>query len=359
MKEQIEQRKRFIINTAFWALILILIIFVLRYIAPLFLPFIIGFVIAWLLRPLVCWLARKAKIKEKLAGVLITVLVYLIIGLLLTLGGSQLVSLALSFFSRLPEFGTEVLAPAAVTLAEWVAQTLGDIFPDLAKTSTETLPLTIADIQGTLLSISSSALTILTNLSAKIPGLLVTVLFTLMTTMVISSSYRQVVEFLVRQIPASHQQLFFKIRDDAILTVGKYLVAYLKIMFITFLELFIGLSLLGVKAAVFVALGIAIFDILPVLGTGGILLPWALLALIQGEFMMATGVLLLYIFITVIRNIIEPKIVGDQLGMHPLITLVAIYAGFRFMGILGMFLFPVTIQILIELHQAEDVTLWK
>jgi len=130
-------------------------------------------------------------------------------------------------------------------------------------------------------------------------------------------------------------------------------------MFITLLELFVGMLILGVKGAFLVALGIAIFDILPVLGTGGVLLPWSLLMFVQGNLVMGFGLLALYVFITVVRNIMEPRIVGGQLGMHPLITLCAIYAGFRFMGLLGMFLFPVTIQILIELHRAEDIKLWK
>ena len=91
-------------------------------------------------------------------------------------------------------------------------------------------------------------------------------------------------------------------------------------MSITFVELVIGLTLIGVDNALIIAFVIAVFDILPVLGTGGIMIPWTVITALQGNYPLALGLLLVYLVVTGVRNIIEPKIVGSQIGLHPVIT---------------------------------------
>lgn len=109
--------------------------------------------------------------------------------------------------------------------------------------------------------------------------------------------------------------------------------------------------ILRIPYAVFVALAIAVFDILPVLGTGGILLPWAVVLIIIGNVPLAIGIFVLYVVVTAIRNTIEPKIVGRQIGLHPLATLIAMFIGLKFFGIIGVFVFPVTLAILANMEK--------
>ena len=96
---------------------------------------------------------------------------------------------------------------------------------------------------------------------------------------------------------------------------------------------------------------IAVFDILPILGTGGILLPWAAVLFVMGNKPLAAGILILYVIITVIRNIVEPKIVGKQIGLHPLVTLMAMFLGLKTFGIIGMIVLPVSLAVLINLEK--------
>ena len=122
-------------------------------------------------------------------------------------------------------------------------------------------------------------------------------------------------------------------------------------MLITFVELSIGLSVLGVRNAIPIAFGISMFDILPVLGTGGIVLPLAVFSLLTKNYFLGIGLLVLYAAVTIIRNFIEPKIIGDQLGLNPIVTIISIYLGFVWIGVGGMILMPITVQILLTLHR--------
>ena len=120
-----------------------------------------------------------------------------------------------------------------------------------------------------------------------------------------------------------------------------------------------GLTVLKVPGAVLIAACIAVFDILPVLGTGGIMIPWAILSLITGDFFRGFGLLILYLVITVIRNIIEPKIVGHQVGLHPVVTLASMLAGLNLFGIIGLFGFPITLSLLKNLNDRGVIHIFK
>ena len=130
-------------------------------------------------------------------------------------------------------------------------------------------------------------------------------------------------------------------------------------MSITFVELSIGLSIIGIKHAVLVAFSIALFDILPVLGTGGIMIPWTVLTAIRGDFLLALGLLTVYVVVTVIRNIIEPKIVGSQLGLHPVVTLCSMFVGAQLLGVVGLFGFPIGLSLLRYLNDNGVIKVFR
>jgi len=121
----------------------------------------------------------------------------------------------------------------------------------------------------------------------------------------------------------------------------KYVKAYAGLMLITFAELALGLSILKVDGAISVAAMTAVIDILPVLGTGIVVIPWSIIEFIKGNTPLAIGLAVLYLIIMVVRNILEPKLVGKQIGLHPLIMLICIYVGVRAFGFIGLFALPV------------------
>lgn len=107
--------------------------------------------------------------------------------------------------------------------------------------------------------------------------------------------------------------------------------------------------------AVIVALVIAVFDILPVLGTGGVLLPWAAVMLVTGNYSFAAGLFILYLVITIVRNSLEPRSVGKQMGLHPLITLIAMFVGLELGGLAGLILLPMAVVILVNMKKSGAV----
>ena len=142
-----------------------------------------------------------------------------------------------------------------------------------------------------------------------------------------------------------------KIKLILINKVFKIIKGYVIIMFITFVELSIGLLLLKINNAILIALLIAILDLLPVLGTGTVLIPWGIINLILGNYFIGFALIILYVAILVIRNVIEPKIISKQVGLHPLITLLCIFIGLKLFGVLGMLILPVITIMLFDLYK--------
>ena len=132
-----------------------------------------------------------------------------------------------------------------------------------------------------------------------------------------------------------------------------YIRSYSFLFLLTFAELCAGMFLLGMPYPALLALGIAVFDILPVLGTGGVLLPWAAVLFIIEEHGLAIGLLVLYLVILVVRNMVEPRIVGRQIGLHPLATLAALFLGLKLFGLVGLVAFPVALTVLVNFSREE------
>ncbi|MBO7250524.1 MAG: sporulation integral membrane protein YtvI [Clostridia bacterium] len=130
----------------------------------------------------------------------------------------------------------------------------------------------------------------------------------------------------------------------------KYLRAYLLIMLITFAEVSVGLLILRVPYAFLIALGVALVDMLPIFGTGAVLIPWAIVSFILKDVGTATGLLIIYGVATIVREVIEPKIIGASLGIHPLITLFAMFASLRFFGVAGLLLSPFILIMIKEIR---------
>jgi sporulation integral membrane protein YtvI len=142
-------------------------------------------------------------------------------------------------------------------------------------------------------------------------------------------------------LPVRVREKLPALRERASWFARRYLRAYLLLWLITFAEMFLGLSILGIPYAFLLAILIAVVDFLPVLGTGTVLIPWAACSLLTGNQRTGFGLLILYGVSVIVREVAEPRLVGAQLGIHPLLSLFAMYAGLRFFGLPGMLLSPV------------------
>jgi len=357
-REQTESRKAFLINLMYYGAIALIIWGTFRYIISWFMPFIIGFAIAAFFNPAIRLLEKRIRIGRKAIASIVVVLGYAVLVTLLTLIVLQVAALLRDLFTFLPDYVKDYIIPSLTSIdisfdsflsfpPEWQQQ-----LKDIQNSITQSLTSFI----GTL---SSAGLTLVTNITKGVPAFLVSLVFTILASFFLSCQYERAKSFILAQLSEKSRILVHTVKETLSDTILRYLKGYLKIMLITFVELSIGLTVTGVPNSIAIALGIALFDILPVFGTGGILLPWAAFELLSGNMFRALSLLIIYGIITVIRNFIEPKIIGDQLGLNPIISIISIYLGFVWIGVPGMIIMPIAVQIAIQLHRKGIVRLYK
>ena len=154
-------------------------------------------------------------------------------------------------------------------------------------------------------------------------------------------------------LPEAWQTAFGSWRGKIKKALSSYLRAYVILSLLTFGEMFLGLSILKIPYAFLMAWVIALVDFLPLLGAGAVLVPWAAVCFITGDGGLATGLLVIFGIHTLLRQIIEPRLVSHELGLSPLVSLVALYAGWRLMGVGGMIAAPLLVMIAKELFQSK------
>ena len=180
---------------------------------------------------------------------------------------------------------------------------------------------------------------------AGMRGMILRIVLTVISTFFISMDFDRIVCFLKRLLP---EKAIGPIREKLFQSLKIFLRSYCLIFLITFSELSAGLFILRIPYAVWIGLLVAVVDIMPVLGTGLVLLPWAVIAAFMGNFPLAAGMVLLYILMTAVRNIVEPRLVGCQIGLHPLATLISMFVGMQLFGIIGLFVLPVALSLAVQ-----------
>ena len=358
----VEQKRKFIIDVAYLALILALGYVALQYALPLLLPFVIAFVIAYGLRRPVRFLSRVLHVPKGLVAVLLVVLTYGLIGTLLVVAGIRLAVTVASLVEQIPSFYYSWILPTLTNIFAWLEDLLAKLDPSLMAVL-EDLQDQLIDMLWQLVSVLPSLLmggvSAATSLASSLPGLLIRLLLMVISTFFIAIDYGKIVRFILGCLRGHTRDVVLQIKSYVVGTLFVCIRSYALIMSITFVELSIGLTLIRIDHAILVAFVIAIFDILPVLGTGGIMIPWAILTAIQGNYPLALGLLVVYLVITVIRNIIEPKIVGSQLGLHPVVTLCSMFVGAQLFGVIGLFGFPIGLSLLRYLNDHGVVRLFR
>ena len=152
----------------------------------------------------------------------------------------------------------------------------------------------------------------------------------------------------------------FDVTKNVIFSTAKELFkSYFLLTFITFLQLLIGFLIIGIDYSLLLAAIISIVDLLPILGTGTVLEPWAAICFILGDTVTAIGLIVLYAVITLFRQVAQPKIIGAGAGLSPLLSLISIFAGLKFMGFLGIIIFPIITTTVIKLNQKGFIRLYK
>lgn len=354
----IERKRAFLINLAYYVSIAAIIYLTLRYAIYGIMPFLIGFIIAFLLQPLARRISNVTHFNSKFCNIFTLILFYMTIGAFLTFLCYQGFIYAKEFIAHAPLIYQSQIEPALLQIFDSLGQLLSEN-PQILKIIEELITYLNESLSSIISAISSIGVSMLSSFATSLPGFVVSLFFMIMSSFFFIFDYRKITSFIVRQLPDKQKHILFDIKHYLMGTGFKMIKAYMQIMSITFIELAIGLSIIGVDNAIVIAFLIAIFDIVPVLGTGGIMIPWIIVKFITGSSKLAIGLLIIYLIVTLIRNIIEPKLVGKQIGLHPLLMLLSMFIGGKLFGFLGIFILPFLMIVIINLNEQGIIHLYK
>lgn len=351
----LEKQKAFIIHVIFIVFLLSLVYVGIKYLLPLLMPFVIGMVIAVAFRRPIDFIKKKTKFNRVLISITMLIVFYGLIVYFTSLIGFKTFNFLRDFIVTLPSFYKDTLLPAFRSLLDDLMKNYPSIRP-YVEDFMNNINQSIFDF---LSNASTSIFAMLTGLASQVPSLLIKLIFTIVSSFFFTIDYYKLTRFIILQFKGEKREMLLRLKDNGVGTIGKFFRAYSAIISITFLELSVGFWIIGIPHPIIFGLLIAIIDVLPILGTGAVILPWSIISFILGNTRVGIGMLILYIFITAVRQTIEPKIVGQQIGLHPIVTLILMFIGAQLMGVLGLFLLPIIATLLIKLNDEGTIHIFK
>lgn len=330
----------------------------LRFLLPWLLPFLIALCLAALLERPVVFLMNRLRLARWVASATCTAALGLLLVSLLGVAAWRLWYETALLLDRLPSLLAAIPAVGS-KWEDWVYR-----FIVAAPVPMQAY---FSDLLNNLAAQSASLPTAFYGLAVKwagamataVPDFFLALFTTAIATYFCSSTRPAILLFLRRQLPrrwrGTAKQGWARMKR----TFGAWLRAQGLLMLITGGELAVGFLVLGVDWFLLLAALVAVVDALPVFGTGTILLPWAAITALGGDWKMAVGLLILYWVVSAVRGLLEPKLVGDRVGLPPLAALVAMYVGFQTFGVGGMIFAPLLAMFLKELHDCGFLRLWR
>ncbi len=331
----------------------ILVIFALPKLLVFFMPFTVAWIIACIVTPIVKLVERHLKLKRKASMVFtVTFIIAIVVGALYLIG-VQCVKLMANFIADLPSLWASVQVEAQ-TAVQSVLQLLNKM-PGGGAENVENFFVSGNEAINNLISnLSAPTISAVGNFAKRVPDMII---FTIMSILAIYFFVveRENISKKIRSVmPKGVIELWEIIKHCVINSIGGYFKAQFKIEIWIYLLIFIGLSILGIRYAILWALLIAVLDLLPVFGTGAVLWPWALLEVLNGDYVQALCLMIIWGFAQLVRQFIQPKFVGETLGMDPIATLFLLFAGYKISGVIGMII-SVPLGILVVTLYKEGV----
>lgn len=351
-----ESRKmrRGLLRMAYWSAAVVLIYAGLRYALPCILPLVLGAALAALLHPLASGLCEKTGFRYRPCALLVAVVTLAALCLLLWGIGTLLLSQGSALFSRLPTLLQHDILPMLEGLWGKCQTALAGLIPQEAGRSASGWQDALKGaLTQAVTELSGRVVAGLGELVGALPQLLLTCSFTVLSAILFLQDYRGITGSITRLLPGAVLRPVVESKRFLLERVRRVLLAYLCIMMLTFAEISLGLLLLGVPYFAVIGFFIALLDILPFIGSGLFLIPWGLYEwLLMNHAPLGIGLLLLYAVVAAVRFWVEPRIVGGRIGLHPLATLTAMYAGLRLFGFWGLLFAPLFTTLVLHLVQS-------
>lgn len=332
----------------------VLLVFLTNNFFGVFAPFIIAFVIVKILRPLMVKIEKHIKL-PRIVTTLLCLIIFAIVAALVVwfvlfnvISGIEYVINIVSTNASISNISEQMLT-IEEKLTGW-----GNVFD---------VEIDFNQITEYIYDFAKTLITSLSSLSLKIvlsiPSLVISAIIGCLAAFYMLYDYDKISEFIVRQLSPKTKSILDVLNRDVFVSLIKMIFAYILISLVCFMELGIGFWVLDIKDAWFIAFIIAVIDVFPIVGSGGILVPWSIIAFCVGDPVRGVGLLVLWGVIVVVRQIIEPKIVGSQLGLHSLLTIMALYLGLELMGGVGLIVGPLYVIACKKINESGVLNIYK
>ena len=348
-----ENKRNFLINIAFATVIFAMVFFVFKFAAAYLFPFFIGVALAALTQKPANMLAKRLKVKSGTLAALMVLLIFVLLVAAVFIILSRFYSFLTGSFSSLKDF-----LPSFSQMLSDISEKITNFFDGLnieifAVTRGTSVLSTF--LENAIRSFTQSLSTLAARAVAGLPSMLFSLSVTVVASCYIAKDYEKIKKYIKSIIPERFVSRYIELRNVALDGVLKMVKGYSLMFLITFFVLALGFLILGRKNFFMLALAVSVVDVLPVLGTGTVLLPWAVTELVFGRTLPAVGLVLIYLSVTVLRHVLEPKIIGKQTGLHPLLCLAAMFVGLKSVGFWGLLVFPLALTVLVQLLRSGKI----
>lgn len=321
-------------------------IFLLFKLALFYVPFLIGFIISLLIEPIIKMISRGTKLTRRTSAIIVLLCIFTILITLIVWGTVSLISESADLLQSLNIYIEKIY--------DQIQKYINSIEFDKLEIPKQVISIIETSANNFLDFVTKWVSGLLTSILqgiTSLPVIGIYIVITILSTYFICADRLFILDQFEHHFPKLWVRKFGIHLKKLISTLGSYLKAEATLILISFIEVLIGLCIfkwigLNVEYPLLAALGIGFVDALPILGSGTVMIPWAIISAVNGDLKLGIAIFILYVILLVVHQLLEPKIVSNNLGIHPIFTLIAMYTGFKISGIIGLFIGPIVLIIL-------------
>lgn len=335
-----------IIKKCLIGILICLLIYIVGKLTIFYIPFLVAYIISIIIDPVIKWINKKTSCSRKVSSVIVLVSVFLIIITLIIWGGINLVSETTNLIGGLNTYLEKtVILIKDLSLKVKIedlkfSKEVVNIFQNTASEYLKMITKYLKDILNKII-----------DYIGKLPNLIINIIITILATYFITSDKFYILDRMEHHLSRKMMGKIIKHAKAITISLCGYLKAEILLSIITFFVVLIGLNIfcimgMSIEYPILMAILIGFIDLLPILGAGCVMVPWAIILILNRNTSIALSILGLYFFIVVLKQLIEPKLVSKNISIHPIFTLLSMYTGFKILGVIGLLIGPIILIIL-------------
>lgn len=317
-----------------------------KYVAPVFAPFIVAGFLSLFIEPFVTILQKKGRMPRSIAVGIAMFFVFGGTGLVITLIITRLIVELVHLSAYLPAYIQNiksVVMTAQNRVEDYYFTLPKEVLQFIKERIAGTSELNLDTFLSRAQILTTEILSFILQFIASVPGWIILIIISAIATYFMAKDKQAIVRFWLRAVPAPWGPKSIEITMDIFHSIISYIRAQLVLISITFVQTLVGLYIIGAPYALLMGLVVGVADLIPILGPSSIFIPWIIWQFISGEIVFAVKLTILYLVVLVVRQVLETKIVSSSIGLHPLATLISMYAGLQLLGPLGVIAGPLFI----------------